>query len=48
MGSGSPRSCNARLSPRHRASPELASLLRLYLLALEIHERATSSHYPYS
>ncbi|KAL8218955.1 UNVERIFIED_CONTAM: hypothetical protein K2H54_000359 [Gekko kuhli] len=39
---------NARLSTRHRASPELASLLRLYLLALEIHERATSSHYPYS
>ncbi|EKP0299105.1 TIGR01666 family membrane protein [Aeromonas veronii] len=38
---------NARLS-RHPASPELASLLRLYLLALEIHERATSSHYPYS
>ena len=27
---------------------ELASLLRLYLLALEIQERATSSHYPYS
>ena len=39
---------NARLSRRHPASPELASLLRLYLLALEIHERATSSHYPYS
>lgn len=39
---------NARLSHRHPASPELASLLRLYLLALEIHERATSSHYPYS
>ncbi|MFM4704254.1 YccS family putative transporter [Aeromonas bivalvium] len=40
---------NARLhSQRAQASPELAGLLRLYLLALEIHERATSSHYPYS
>ncbi|MGL5660785.1 MAG: YccS family putative transporter, partial [Aeromonas sp.] len=39
---------NARLSRHHQASPELASMLRLYLLALEIHERAASSHYPYS
>ncbi len=28
--------------------PARAGLLRLYLLALEIQERATSSHYPYS
>ena len=40
---------NARLhSQRRQPAPELAGLLRLYLLALEIHERATSSHYPYS
>lgn len=41
---------NARLHApgRHGVAPELAGLLRLYLLALEIQERATSSHYPYS
>ena len=40
---------NARLhSQRRQPAPELAGLLRLYLLALEMHERATSSHYPYS
>ncbi|MFM5464078.1 YccS family putative transporter [Aeromonas simiae] len=39
-------SLNSRLG-QHR-SPELARLLQLYLLAQEIHERATSSHYPYS
>ncbi|PJG60035.1 YccS family putative transporter [Aeromonas cavernicola] len=40
---------NARLGQRrHRVNHELAGLLRIYLLALEIHERATSSHYPYS
>ncbi|MGY6036519.1 YccS family putative transporter [Aeromonas sp. AE23HZ002T15] len=39
---------NARSGRRHQVAPELASLLRLYLLALEIQERATSSHYPYS
>ncbi|MGY3856923.1 YccS family putative transporter [Aeromonas intestinalis] len=39
---------NARSGHRHQVAPELASLLRLYLLALEIQERATSSHYPYS
>ncbi|WP_439836402.1 YccS family putative transporter [Aeromonas caviae] len=41
---------NARLHApgRHGVAPELAGLLRLYLLALEIQERATSSHYTYS
>ncbi|MCS3460046.1 YccS family putative transporter [Aeromonas sp. BIGb0445] len=40
---------NARLhSQRRQPAPELTGLLRLYLLALEMHERATSSHYPYS
>lgn len=39
-------SLNSRLG-QHR-TPELARLLQLYLLAQEIHERATSSHYPYS
>ncbi|WP_043157630.1 YccS family putative transporter [Aeromonas diversa] len=39
-------SLNSRLGQRN--TPELARLLQLYLLAQEIHERATSSHYPYS
>ncbi|WP_060586500.1 YccS family putative transporter [Aeromonas schubertii] len=39
-------SLNSRLG--QPPAPELARLLQLYLLAQEIHERATSSHYPYS
>jgi uncharacterized membrane protein (TIGR01666 family) len=41
---------NARLTPHEHdhTTPELATLLRLYLLAQEIQERAISSHYPYS
>ena len=43
-GAQCPPSCPGR----HGVAPELAGLLRLYLLALEIQGRATSSHYPYS
>lgn len=39
-------SLNSRLG--YSNDPELGRLLQLYLLGQEIHERATSSHYPYS
>ncbi len=38
---------NRRIQGRDKQDQELSRLLALYLLAQEMHERATSSHYPY-